>query len=427
MMIPASIKAKRTSNPIRNIVDNLNPPKNHPKKILNLALGDPTVHGNLHCPTVLEEAVKSLLAVGTANGYIPSSGSSAAKKAIAQYNSTPGYTVAEEDVVIGSGCSGAIDLVLSGLINEGDNILVPQPAFPLYQVITESLGGHVKYYPLKADCDWECDLEAMDAQVDSRTKAILINNPSNPCGSNFSAEHLLGIAAVARKHGLMIIADEIYGKCVFNGEFYPMHLYSGDVPVVSVGGLAKEFIVPGWRVGWLIFHDKNTGRLDDYKTGVRSLTQITLGASSLLQAALPHVLSATPGSKDAQSLQQFMDHYMGILSVNGQLCVEEAKSCPELSVIQPKGAMYTMIRIEMDRLEGITDDADFARKLLQEENLFILPGACFNMPNFVRLVICPPPEVIQESFARLRSFCARYRRKDLNESTPSAAVADHST
>jgi tyrosine aminotransferase len=177
--------------------------------------------------------------------------------------------------------------------------------------------------------------------------------------------------------------------------------------------LAKEFIVPGWRVGWLIFHDKGTGRLDEYKTGVRSLTQITLGASSLLQAALPHVLCATPGSKDAHSLQQFMEHYMGILSVNGQLCVEESKSCPELSVIEPKGAMYTMIRIEMSRLEGIIDDADFARKLLEEENLFILPGACFNMPNFVRLVICPPAEIIQESFTRLRSFCERYRRKDL--------------
>lgn len=147
-MIPASVKAKRTSNPIRNIVDNLNPPQNHPKKLLNLALGDPTVHGNLHCPVVLEEAVKSLLSVGSANGYIPSSGSTAAKKAIAQYNSTPGYTVHEEDVVIGSGCSGAIDLVLTGLLNEGDNILVPRPAFPLYQVISESLGCHVKYYPL---------------------------------------------------------------------------------------------------------------------------------------------------------------------------------------------------------------------------------------------------------------------------------------
>lgn len=148
-VITASKKSKRTNNPIRNIVDNLNPPENHPKKLLNLALGDPTVHGNLQCPNVLTESIKNLLSVNSANGYIASSGSFAAKRAIAQYNSTPGYNISEDDVIIASGCSGAIDLVLTGLLNEGDNILVPQPAFPLYQVISESLGGRVKYYPLK--------------------------------------------------------------------------------------------------------------------------------------------------------------------------------------------------------------------------------------------------------------------------------------
>ena len=277
MMIEVSKKAKRTHNPIRNIVDNLNPPQNHPKKLLNLALGDPTVHGNLFCPTVLADSVHDLLTRNAANGYVPSTGVPAAKRAIATYNSTPGYTIAEDDVIIASGCSGALELVFSGLINEGDNVLVPKPSFPLYQVITESLGGHVKYYELDAESSWECNLEAMNAAVDSKTKAIVINNPSNPCGSNFSAQHLVDIAAVARKHSLPIIADEIYGRCVFEGDFNPMHLYSGDVPVISVGGLAKEFIVPGWRVGWIILHDKGTGRLFNYKNGVKSLTQIIIG------------------------------------------------------------------------------------------------------------------------------------------------------
>ena len=103
----------------------------------------------------------------------------------------------------------------------------------------------------------------MDKLVDARTKAIVINNPSNPCGSNFTAEHLVRIAAIARKHSLPIIADEIYGHCVFNGEFSPMHIHSGDVPVLSVGGLAKEFIVPGWRVGWIVIHEKGTGRFKE--------------------------------------------------------------------------------------------------------------------------------------------------------------------
>lgn len=183
--------------------------------------------------------------------------------------------------------------------------------------------------------------------------------------------------------------------------------------------------MPGWRVGWLIFHDKGTGRLADYKTGVKSLTQITLGASSLLQAALPHVLCAAPGSKDAQTLAQFMEYYMSVLSTNTKVCMEEAKSCAEISVIQPAGAMYMMIRIEMHRLVGITDDAEFSRKLLEEENLFILPGQCFNMPNFVRLVICPPPEIIQEAMSRLKAFCARYRNPAL-PAAPATVEASHS-
>ncbi len=254
----------------------------------------------------------------------------------------------------------------------------------------------------------------MDAAVDSNTKAILINNPSNPCGSNFSKDHLLGIAAIARKHNLMIIADEIYGNCVFDGEFYPMHLYSDDVPVVSVGGLAKEFIVPGWRVGWLIFHEKGTGRFKELRSGIKSLTQIIVGANSLIQAAIPRLLCPTSGSKDERDLQTFSKQYMDVLRTNAQICLNEAKSCPELTVVEPQGAMYTMIRVEIDRLKDITDDADFARKLLEEENLFILPGQCFNMANFVRLVICPPAHVVTEAFARFRSFCDRHRKPGLS-------------
>jgi tyrosine aminotransferase len=148
-MILTSKKAKRTSNPIRNIVDNLNPPHNHSKILLNLALGDPTVHGNLFCPSALSDSINSLLSRATANGYVASVGIPAARKAIAAYHSSPSYTIIDDDVIITSGCSGAVDLAITALVDEGDNILVPKPCFPLYQVITESLGGHVKYYPLK--------------------------------------------------------------------------------------------------------------------------------------------------------------------------------------------------------------------------------------------------------------------------------------
>jgi len=413
-----SNKAKRTTNPIRNIVDNIKPPLNHHKPLFNLALGDPTIHGNLLCPQVLTDAIMDSLSLNSSNGYLPSFGSSAARQAIAKYTSRIGFPeVNEDDVIIASGCSGALELIINVLLNEGDDMLVPKPGFPLYQVITHSLGGTVTYYPLLPTKSWECDTEMMKKIIKPNTKAILINNPSNPCGSNFSLVHLEQIVLIAKEFNLPIIADEIYGGCVFEGEFTPIYTIAQkyDVPVLSVGGLAKEFIVPGWRVGWITIHDAiQNPRLLDVRSGLKSLTQLIVGANSLIQAAIPRVL--TPRGNEQISLDSFKERYMTILSNNAKLCVELAKDCPELTVVEAKGAMYTMIHIEISSLDNITDDADFCRQLLLEENMFILPGICFGVNNYVRLVICPSSDTIREAFQRLINFVASRRKNNGIES-----------
>ena len=366
--IKASLKSQRTTNPIRNIVDKLAPPQNHPKSFLNLALGDPTLHGNLECPEPFKDGIREALKVDSSAGYMQSIGILAAREAIAKYSCVPGFDVTADDVVIASGCSGALDLVLTGMLDEGDNILVPCPGFPLYQVIAESLGCSVKRYDLKSETGWECDVAAMDAAVDEHTRCIIINNPSNPCGSNFSVPHLVAIAAVARKHGLPIVADEIYAKCVFNGSFSHMHENAGDVPVISVGGLAKEFVVPGWRVGWIVFHDHGAskGKLDAVKTGIRSLTQIVLGATSLIQTAIPSVLCPKAGSEAEAKLKAFHDKYMHVLRSNADMCVKKLADCKEIDAIEPAGAMYLMLKIHANLLEDeLSDDAIFSQRLLQ--------------------------------------------------------------
>lgn len=406
-----SDKAKRTTNPIRNIVDNIKPPLNHHKPLFNLALGDPTIHGNLLCPQVLTDAIKDSLSLNSSNGYLPSFGSAAARNSIAKYTSRAGFSeVNEDDVIIASGCSGALELVISVLLNEGDDLLVPKPGFPLYQVITNSLGGTVTHYPLLPSKSWECDTEIMKTLIKPKTKAILINNPSNPCGSNFSVEHLEQIVLIAKEFHLPIIADEIYGGCVFDGEFTPIYTIAQryEVPVLSVGGLAKEFIVPGWRVGWITIHDAiQHPRLIDVRGGLKSLTQLIVGANSLIQAALPRVL--VPRGNEQVSLDIFKERYMAILKNNAKLCVELARDCPELTVVEAKGAMYTMIHVNISSLSNIVDDADFCRQLLLEENMFILPGICFGVNNYVRLVICPSSDTIREAFQRLINFIVSRR------------------
>lgn len=201
----------------------------------------------------------------------------------------------------------------------------------------------------------------MQLLINAKTKGILITNPSNPCGSNFSAEHLLCIIGLARKYGLPVIADEIYGGCVFDSKmfFTPISSLSEDVMVLSLGGIAKEFVVPGWRVGWISLYDgldsvnhtasddthtnwiqtKNSHRegVSEIRAGLKSLSQIILGASSLIQAALPRILTPVPGSMDDLSLSAFHLHYMNTLSQNTQLCLQSISKIPELSMSIPKG------------------------------------------------------------------------------------------
>lgn len=412
--IPTSLRAKRTSNPIRNIVDNLKPPINHPKPLLNLALGDPTIHGNLNCPNILKESINDLLISNASNGYLPSYGSATARRAIATYTSTNTYSITEEDVVIASGCSGAIELAISALLDEHDTLIVPCPGFPLYKVITESLGGNVQYYNLDPAAGWNCDLVSMENAIlaSSRVKGILITNPSNPCGSNFSKEHLLDIVLLAKKYQLPILADEIYGGCVYDGEFTPIYSISSlhHVPVLSFGGIAKEFVVPGWRVGWVTIHDsKKYPRLDEVRAGLRSLSQLIVGANSLMQGALPRILTPVIGSKDHRSIYAFKTRYMDILRCNTKVCVDSASN--ELSVIPAKGAMYIMVGINFSLLDdSIQSDEVFAQRILIEENLFLLPGTCFGISGYVRLVISAPSDTIIDAFERLQQFCNRHSK-----------------
>jgi tyrosine aminotransferase len=154
--------------------------------------------------------------------------------------------------------------------------------------------------------------------------------------------------------------------------------------LVLGAGLAKEFIVPGWRVGWLSILDRSTSSpktLGGVKAGLKSLSQLILGACSLVQRAVPRILTPAPGSEDEASLQQFNATYMHLIRSNAEICLQEAAKVPELTAVPAKGAMYVMIRVEIERLEGFTDDTDFCARLLMEENVFVLPGQCFGMPN----------------------------------------------
>lgn len=219
--VQMSTKARRTTNPIRAIVDKIMTQKRAPipgKPTIPLSLGDPCAFGNLSAPDVLNDAMVKAITEKGHNGYGASAGSVPAREAIAaRYSRSGRVTYAAEDVIIASGCSGALEIVVNGMLNEGDNMLVPRPGFPLYQVLAEAQGACVKHYDLLAARNWQADLEHMERLIDGRTKCILVNNPSNPCGSVYPREHLAAILAIAERHLLPVIADEIYAEMCFPG------------------------------------------------------------------------------------------------------------------------------------------------------------------------------------------------------------------
>lgn len=283
-----SKKAQRTKNPIRRIVDKIQAVKPKcDKELIPLSLGDPTVYGNLLAPGKLTEAVVKQVRGMKANGYAHSAGTPQARVAVARFMSYPGAELTAEDIIMASGGSGALEMAITALVDEGDNLLVPQPGFPLYQVIAESNGSHVKEYPLLPERDWEVDVAALEALVDDRTRAIVVNNPSNPCGSLFSDANLRGILAVAERKQLPIIADEIYGFMVFGGaKFSPIASLTTTVPVLSVSGMAKMFLVPGWRVGWIQVHDRHNILADSgVRQGLINLSQLILGSNTIAQVS----------------------------------------------------------------------------------------------------------------------------------------------
>eukprot|EP00998_Keelungia_sp_KM082_P002215 NODE_1268_length_1402_cov_139.558431_g1257_i0.p1 GENE.NODE_1268_length_1402_cov_139.558431_g1257_i0~~NODE_1268_length_1402_cov_139.558431_g1257_i0.p1 ORF type:complete len:429 (+),score=105.19 NODE_1268_length_1402_cov_139.558431_g1257_i0:64-1287(+) len=399
--ISASVVSQRTSNPIRKVVDQMPMPKGNPKKLIALSIGDPTVGGNLELPESAVKAMHDAVDSKKFNGYPHSAGYPHARQAVADKFSLPSAPLTADDVVLTSGASHALDIAISVLCNEGETLLCPEPAFSLYTTLCDSKNIKIKYYKLLPERQWEADLDHMASLIDGSVRAILVNNPSNPCGSVYSADHLRGILGVAERARLPVIADEIYANMSFcpDKPFVFMSTLTETVPILSVGGLAKQYLVPGWRLGWLCIYDRNN-LFAQVRQGILALTTLILGPHSVTQSALPTIL----GSTDAA----FYDGLLATLRDHAALLFDKLKQIKGLRPVQPEGAMYLMVGFDKERFPKFADDVAFSRELLQEENVFVLPGQCFRSPDFFRIVITQPPEQLQEACARIAEFCERH-------------------
>ena len=405
--IKGSLLANNMENRIRKIVDKLDINSiESKKKLISLSIGDPTKYDNLKPSNHVIKTINNVLLSGKYNGYVPSYGLLQTRKAIAtKYTYNNGIKINESDVFLSCGCSDALNMSICAILNPSETILLPKPGFSFYETVAQRYGFKCKFYNLLPNNNWDIDINDLEEQIisDKSIKVILVNNPSNPCGSVFSKNNLLNLLNIAHKYNLPIISDEIYNGMVFPGEtFYPLGLLSKNVPIITVGGISKQYLVPGWRLGWIILYNVNN-KLNNIKKCITNLTTLLLGPNTLIQGGIPNIILNTPNK-----------YYIELndkLHRNSMALYNELKKLNKYFIpIKPKGAMYLMVKLKIENFNSkyIKDDISFCKLLLNEEAIFVLPGTIFNINNYFRCVTCPPINIMKQVGQRLKIFCKKY-------------------
>jgi tyrosine aminotransferase len=393
---------QRVFNPIRSFVENeiafipateLSDPS-RPKDPINVSYGDPCVYKDFKPnPNDLELLVGG---VGKYDGYCDFPGIPETRKFLKDFYTARGnFEVDESDVFLTQGCSMALWLAINTLAEKGDNILVPNPGFPLSKAIAKSQHIGVKEYLLLPHQNWEIDLKDLEGHIDEHTKAILINNPSNPTGAVFSRHHIVDICKIADKYKLPIIADEVYEDMVYPGlKFVSFAEVSTNVPILLCSGLSKKQFAPGWRTGWLVLNGAK-GVFDQIKIGLNNLLSILMNSNTICMQNIPQIVDKDPNFLKGK--MEKIEHRMEVLKENltGVDCYEVLKS---------QGAMYAVILVNVEKFQDITDTKDFCVKLYKSHNVLCFPGECFGGKNFVRIVTCSDEVVIKELCKRMKEF-----------------------
>jgi alanine-synthesizing transaminase len=354
------------------------------KKILPLNIGDP-LKFDFRTPPHLFEAMVKAMADGK-NGYAPSLGVEEAREAVRSAAGLKGIRNIQ-DVFITQGVSEAVDVCLSALVNPGENVLTPSPEYPLYSAVLARLGAQPNAYALDEGRDWEPDLEHMASRIFTGTRAIVVINPNNPTGAVYSRRTLEGIAELARQHNLVIIADEIYDKLVLDGdEHVSIAALAPDVPVVTLNGLSKAYLVPGWRVGWGIVSG-DMAAVNPYVEGIHKMLRGRISANHAAQYAV------------RPALERPQDHLAGILRrmrSRRDLTCEWANSTPRVSCVKPRGAFYAFPKLDISGT-----DEGFVKQLLMEKQVLVVHGSGFGQApgtHHIRIVFLPDEQTLTRAY-----------------------------
>ena len=371
--------------------------------ILKLNIGNPAPFGFRTPFEVIQDMREQL---PECEGYSDSRGLFSARKAIMQYAQLKGLpNVSMDGIYTGNGVSELINLCMQALLDTGDEILIPSPDYPLWTACATLAGGTPVHYRCDEQADWNPDLADMEAKITPRTKAIVIINPNNPTGAVYAKEVLEGIVEIARKHQLMIFADEIYDRlCMDDAEHVSIASLAPDLFCVTFSGLSKSHMIAGYRIGWMIVSgNKRLG--EDFMLGVNMLSNMRLcsnvPAQSIVQTALGGHQSVksyvTPGGRVCEQRNYV---YEALNAIDG------------ITAVKPKAAFYIFPKMDVKKF-NIRDDEQFALDLLHQKGILITRGGGFNWPepDHFRIVYLPPMDVLHEAMEDLAEFFETYRQR----------------
>ncbi|MEU6233894.1 pyridoxal phosphate-dependent aminotransferase [Kitasatospora sp. NPDC047058] len=369
-------------------------------RILKLNTGNPAVFGFEAPPEILQDILRNL---SSAHGYGDSKGLLAARRAVVMHYEERGlHGLTVEDVFLGNGVSELIQLAMTALLDDGDEVLVPAPDYPLWTASVSLAGGTAVHYRCDEQSEWYPDLADIEAKVTDRTRAIVVINPNNPTGAVYPREVLEGLAEIARRHKLVVYADEIYDKILYDdAEHVPLATLAPDLFCVTFNGLSKAYRVAGFRSGWMVLSgDRHRAR--SYIEGLTVLASMRLCANMPAQ----HAVAAALGGR--QSIRDLVLPG-GRLLESRDAAHRLLNDIPGVSCVKPKGALYAFPRLD-PKVYKIKDDAQMVLDLLRAERILLVQGTGFNWPepDHFRLVTLPRAEDITDAVTRIGDFLSGY-------------------
>ena len=372
-------------------------------KIIQLNIGNLAVFGFDPPDEIVQDMIRNLPASA---GYTDSKGLFAPRKAVVHYTQEKHIAgVGVDDVYLGNGASELIAFSLNALLDSGDEILVPAPDYPLWTAAVSLSGGKPVHYLCDEQSGWLPDLADLRKKITPRTRGIVVINPNNPTGALYPDDLLRDIVQIARTHGLIVFADEIYDKTLYDGATHTsIASLADDVLFVTFNGLSKNYRACGYRAGWMVVSgDKRDAK--DYIEGLTMLASMRLCANTPGQLAIQTALGGYQSIKDLVAPH-------GRLTKQRDLAHELLTAIPGVSVVKPKAALYMFPRLD-PKLYPIDNDQQFAYELLAEEKVLIVQGTGFNRPrpDHFRLVFLPNPDDLTEAIGRISRFLDHYRKR----------------